>query len=233
MRDVLLRDVEILHVGEQGWGVKVGLLNPVGEVDRHLTSIVNSNVTVESCHFDGLAGTLEMLLVLNTEHVRVIDTTFRNSSAGNGLGVYQWTRDVSVSGCRFESIRWGIYISTSCNDTLITDSSFVGGDNGIKGAMQSDNDCSNLLEGSPMQPTYPWCSQNLGQYATVFGVPRSHNITIEGCSFRNESIGIALGAVADVSIRRSTFAHNRILGIALGRGCVSPRPTDLLGIPTR
>ena len=72
VHDVLISDCAFLNVGSQGWGIRLGTSESMihakdGGCSSCQTDVVNRNVTVRDCKFDGLAGTLEQLLITNSE----------------------------------------------------------------------------------------------------------------------------------------------------------------------
>ena len=83
---VVIERCAFTNVGAQGWALHVGMLNP--PKNKALTHIVNTNIAVRETTFDGLDGTLEQILVTNARGVDIRDCTFRNSAAGNAVGVY-------------------------------------------------------------------------------------------------------------------------------------------------
>ena len=217
--NVVVERCAFVNVGRQGWAMHVGQLNPAHNM--FLTTIVNANILVKDCLFDGLEGTLEMLLLTNAQNVVVQDSLFRNAAAGNAIGVYQWTNNVTVRNCSFAQIKTAVYYSLSCNNTLVEDCVFHECQNGIKGALQSDNDCSGILGVPENEAVYPFCATAPGSdYVALFGVSRAHNLTVRDCLFNSSRAGtpLEIGAVENAVVDSCTFEHNDNIAMSISRG---------------
>ncbi len=119
----------------RNWGINLGK-----QVSASST-IVNTNILIENCHFDTSISTLEQLLLFNSSGVTVRDCTFANgASSANGIGLYQNLDDVLIDGCRFGGLlARSIFYSLSTNNIRINDCNFNGVIGGVIGANQSDN----------------------------------------------------------------------------------------------
>jgi hypothetical protein len=214
---VLVERCSFVNVGEHGWALHIGMLNPPN--NSYLTAVVNRNVLVRDTLFDGLEGTLEQLLITNTRDARIERCIFRHAASGNSVGLYQWNDNVVVTECTFEDVKVGLYYSRSCNNTVVEDSMFRGCGNGIKGALQSDNDCTDIVGNRPNELTFPFRVEH-PEYATVFGVARAHHLHIRNSTFTGCKLGapIEIGAVDDAVVDSCTFAENDNLAIAISRG---------------
>lgn len=217
VRNVRIERCAIINVGNQGWAMHVGQLNPAD--NEFLTSIVNFDIKVDGCVFDGLDGTLEMILITNAENVVVQNSVFRNSAAGNAVGVYQWTENVAVVGCTFEAVKTALYYTRSCNNTRVDDCFFTDCQNGIRGALQSDNDCSGILGVPANEAVYPFCVDH-SEYAALFGVRRAHNLTVQNSAFNSSRTGtpLEIGAVENARVDGCTFENNDNVAISISRG---------------
>ena len=201
-----------------GWALHVGQLNPTH--NPFLTAIVNTNVVVRDTLFDGLGGTLEMLLLSNARTVQVEHCTFRNSLQGNAVGIYQWTDGVTIRNCTFLSVHVGVYYTRSCNNTLVETSSFTDCRMGIKGALQSDNDCTDIVGNPANEATYPFCVTAPGvDHAVVFGVTHAHNLTVRSTTFTGtQYTPLEIGAVQNAVVENCTFEGGGTIAVSISRG---------------
>ena len=217
VNDVAIERCAFVNVA-LGWALHVGQLNPPH--NPFLTTIVNTNIGVRDTLFDGLSGTLEMLLLTNARGVEVERCTFRNSSQGNAVGVYQWTDGVTIKNCTFDDVHVGVYFTRSCNNTLVEASLFTDCRMGIRGALQSDNDCTDIVGNPANEATYPFCVTAPGaDYAVVFGVSHAHNLTVRSTAFKStQYTALEIGAVHSAVVENCTFETGGTIAVSISRG---------------
>ena len=139
---------------------------------------------------------------------------------------YQWTDDVAIRNSTFFRIKTAVYYSRSCNNTLIEGSTFNECVNGVIGALQSDNDCTDIQGNAANEKIYPFCVTSGRDFTVLFGVARAHNLTVRDCRFTGSRRGtpLQIGAVADARVTGCEFERNDNVGIAISRG---GRPVDV------
>ena len=139
---------------------------------------------------------------------------------------YQWTDDVAIRNSTFFRIKTAVYYSRSCNNTLIEGSTFNECVNGVIGALQSDNDCTDIQGNAANERIYPFCVTSGRDFTVLFGVARAHNLTVRDCRFTGSRRGtpLQIGAVADARVTGCVFERNDNVGIAISRG---GRPVDV------
>jgi hypothetical protein len=102
----------------------------------------------------------------------------------------------------------------------VEDSAFHECQNGIRGALQSDNDCSGIQGVPENEATYPFCVEH-PEYTTLFGVTHAHNLTVRNSVFnssRNSGTPVQIGAVINAVVSGCTFEHNDNIAISVSRG---------------
>jgi len=182
--------VRFLNVSN-GWGAVVGI--GVGSTSTY----VNTQIKFQDCYFDTQNSTLEMLLIMNTQHMEVINCDFYNNTASSGpaLGIYQVCDDIRVSNSTFRSITGpALYYSLSCNNITVDDCAFYGasGGTGIQGTNLSDNGAFG----------YGW----------VFG------LTVSNCYFTGLAIAVELGATKGAVVDNCNFESNYNIPILIHQG---------------
>jgi hypothetical protein len=200
---VTLKNLRIRNVGSGGWGVLIGVTNGAD------TTIRNSDILIEDCTFDTHAGTLEQLLLFNSQRVTVRKCRFYNvtNAAGTGIGLYQKLDGVTIEDCTIDPVTGrGSYYSLSTNNISYRGNRFVSGSDGIQGARQSDNG--------------------------AFSETLVHNLLVEGNHFTAIGDGAALdlGAVRSARVVGNNFIENKAAVIAIhdGYSPVAAQPDDII-----
>jgi hypothetical protein len=124
-----------------GFGIQIGIY----ALPPYSSTVVNRNIKIDNCRFDGFCSTNEEFLILNAENIQVTDCEFGTNSTGQGpgIGIFQWVENIEVTGCTFSDINGpSIYYSLSCNQIDIHDNFFLGIQTAIMGAALSDSDKS-------------------------------------------------------------------------------------------
>lgn len=168
------------------WGVYLGSMDGTDAVIR------NSGVTISGSTFDGLAQTYEHFLITNSKHVRVKNSVFKNAPNGNGIGVYQNVKHVTVDRTTFEQLNTGLYYSLSTDYVTVTRSVFKNNNSGMKGANLSDNG--------------------------AFGRIQSKNIKVSSSTFTGNTLGLRLGAVVNGTVTNCLFERNLKNALVISEG---------------
>jgi hypothetical protein len=188
-----INGLHLLNIGSGAghWGINIG----VSGARANLTTIVNSGITVENCLFDNINGPFEQLLVFNSQDVRIENNHFTNIAfhpSGGSLGLYQNDTNFLVENNTFGPNIGNntIYFAIGDKSLQIIHNTFIGkgaestqvGDNGIKGANESDHG--------------------------LFGQTTADNITVENNSFSGLRIALQLGGVNGATVMGNTFSQN-------------------------
>lgn len=174
--DMSIRRCRFVNIPANGWGVRIGVESGAD------TTIRNKRILFEDCLFDTHAGTLEQVLLLNSEDVIFRNCWFRDNTSAQGfsIGLYQLLDNVLIDGCTFEpGTGGGIYSSLSTNNIKIRGSHFEGGGGHITGANGSDNG--------------------------TFGYTYIDNFHIDDCTFTQGGVQVMVGAMRGAKITNCTF----------------------------
>jgi hypothetical protein len=184
----LFRDLHILNVASGGWGVVVGV------TDRSDSAFRNQDIMIENVVFDAHDGTLEQLLLMNSQRVQVLGCSFSGTTGGGpAIGLFQNLLFTGIQRCTFRNLSGAaIYYSLSCDHTSIMDCLFLGAGPGIQGANQSDNG--------------------------TFGNTVVHGLRVEACYFTGLTTGCQLGACDDARILNCTFESNQRNALVIDGG---------------
>jgi hypothetical protein len=186
---ILVERVHIQNVSN-GWGAVIGAPGAT-------STYINTDIKFRDCFFDTQNSTLEMLLIMNTQHAEVINCKFYNqtASSGPGLGIYQVCDDIQVSHCIFSAISGpAIYYSLSCNNITIDNCAFYGvnGGTGVQGTNLSDNG--------------------------AFGYGYVYGLSVTNCYFTGLAVGLQLGATKGALVDTCNFDSNYNIAIFLNAG---------------
>ncbi len=182
------------------WGVFLG------SMDGTDPKIRNSNVTIQGCLFDGLAKTYEHFLILNSKNVHVKNSIFKNGADGNGIGIYQNARNVSVDHCVFAQMNTGLYYSLSTDQITVNRSLFSDNNSGMKGANLSDNG--------------------------AFGRTQAKSIKVIQTTFTRNIMALRLGAIVNGIVADCKFERNlkNALVISEGHSVINSPSTNIIVI---
>lgn len=194
--------LRILNVPANGWGAVIGASGTAASTNAY----INFNVKFQDCFFDTQNSTLEMLLIMNTQHIEVLNTDFYNNmaSSGPGVGVYQVCDDVKIANCTFRSIAGpSVYYSVSTNNVIIDHCAFYGASagTGIQGANVSDNG--------------------------TFNAGWTYGLTVSNSYFTGLVVGVQISGVKGAAVDNCYFENNYNIGIQVKQGNVGGSATPL------
>ena len=195
--------LRILNVPANGWGAVIGASGTAASTNAY----INFNVKFMDCFFDTQNSTLEMLLIMNTQHIEVLNTDFYNNSSSNGpgIGVYQVCDDVKIANCTFRSINGpSVYYSVSTNNVIIDHCAFYGNNTtgtGIQGANVSDNG--------------------------TFNAGWTYGLTVSNCYFTGLVVGLQISGVKGAAVDNCYFENNYNIGIQVKQGNVGGSATPV------
>lgn len=181
-----------------GWHVVSGITSTTDATYR------NFDIRIKDCFFGQITSTLEQLLFLNTQRLRVENCDFFNQTVTNGpgIGLYQNINGAVITTCNFKSIFGAsIYYSLSTNYIEIAHCNFYGPGQGIQGANLADNG--------------------------AFGYGEVYGLKVRGCYFTGCADATQLGATIGARVTDSNFEYNYLTALRIGRGNqgVSALPT--------
>lgn len=178
-----------------GFGLHIGQF----ALPPYTQTIVNRDIRIDNCSFDGFYSTNEEILTFNSERVQITDCTFGENAVGQGpgIGIFQWIEDIEVTGCTFREINGpSIYYSLSCNNINIHDNFFFGTQQAIMGAALSDSDKS----------------------PNEFNVHKVNGLRVAGNYFKNNSTGVQIGSTDGAIIDGNVFEELENMPILINFG---------------